>query len=314
MTTYRAYGRVIASDHPLPELEAVATSAAPDWTLTWSGRLSNASTARWTTLWRFSTGEPWVATSFVNGVRHLRFGRYLDCAVSERRIEIARRGRATDRTLRHLILDQALPLALASSGSVVVHASAVADGPSTILLAGRAGAGKSTLAALLARAGRPVLADDGVLLERRRSGVRAVPSYPGLRVYRDSAAIAGLDTGGSSVAEYTRKLRIVPAALPADREEPPALGPIYVLAPGTTPVSLEELSRRDAAVELLAHTYRADLVNRAALEAQLDGIVNLAPRVWRLAYPRDLTRAADVAAAVAVHARALSLEPDAARD
>jgi hypothetical protein len=152
-----------------------------------------------------------------------------------------------------------------------------------------------------------------VLLERRTSGVRAVPSYPGLRVYRDSAVIAGLDTGGSFVAEYTRKLRIVPAVLPG-RDEPPALGPIYVLAPGTTRVSLKELSRRDAAVELLAHTYRADLVNRGALEAQLDGIVNLAPRVWRLAYPRDLTRAVDVAAAVAVHARALSLEPHAARD
>src|SRR4030095_13720757 len=114
-------------------------------------------------------------------------------------------------TIRHLVLDQALPLALAATGALVVHASAVAIGGRAILLAGRAGAGKSTLAAFLAGHRMQVLADDGALLDGGPAEVRVLPSYPGLRLYRDSAAAAALDvTGSTDVAAYTKKRRIVP--------------------------------------------------------------------------------------------------------
>jgi hypothetical protein len=303
MKTYRAYGRVIASDRPLPELERLEGCPPPDFTVMWKRRAQVSAPARWTMLWRFSTGEPWVTTSVRDGVRHVRFGRYVDCAFLERGIDVVPRGYATDTTLRHLILDQALPLALASRGSLVVHASAVADGTRAVLLAGRAGTGKSTLAALLARSGLQVLADDGVLVEPGASGIRAVPSYPGLRVYHDSAAVAGVDTGeAAAVAEYTRKLRVPAAGLsPHVPVESIMVGVIYVLEPGGTSLALRKLSRRDAAIGLVAHTYRADPTDRAALEAQLDGIVRLAPPVWQLSFPRDLARAADVASLVAAH-------------
>jgi hypothetical protein len=303
MTTYRAYGRVIASDRPLPELERLDGSPPPDLTVAWKPCAPPAAPARWTTLWRFSTGEPWVTTSVRDGVRYVRFGRYLDCAFSDGGIDVVPRGYAADTTLRHLILDQALPLALAARGSLVVHASAVADGTRAILLAGRAGTGKSTLAALLARSGLRVLADDGVLVERSGAGIRAVPSYPGLRVYRDSAAAAGVETGETTeVAEYTRKLRVFAAGRPPDAPaESITMAAIYVLEPGGTSLGLRELSRRDAAVALVAHTYRADPTDRAALEAQLDEIVRLAPPVWQLSFPRGLARAADVASLVAAH-------------
>jgi hypothetical protein len=303
MKTYRAYGRVIASDRPLPELERLDGCPPPDFTVAWKQCAQVPSPARWTTLWRFSTGEPWVTTSLRDGVRYVRFGRYLDCALSHGGIDVAPRGYATDTTLRHLILDQALPLALAWRGSLVVHASAVTDGRRALLLAGRAGAGKSTLAALLARGGLHVLADDGVLVERTASGIRAVPSYPGLRVYRDSAAVAGVDSGkAAEVAEYTRKLRVLAAELsPHTPAESITVGAIYVLEPGGTSLGLRKLSRRDAAMELVAHTYRADPTDRMALEVQFDKIVRLAPPVWQLSFPRDLARAADVASFVAAH-------------
>jgi hypothetical protein len=303
MTTYRAYGRVIASDRPLPELERLDGSPPPDLTVAWKPFAPPAAPARWTTLWRFSTGEPWVTTSVRDGVRHVRFGRYLDCAFSEGGIDVVPRGFVADTTLRHLILDQALPLALASQGSLVVHASAVAAGTRAILLAGRAGSGKSTLAALLAGSGLRVLADDGVVVERIASGIRAVPSYPGLRVYRDSAAVAGVDTGkAAAVAEYTRKLRVLAAGLPPlAPAEPITVGAIYVLEPGAASLGLRKLSRRDAAIALVAHTYRADPLDRTALEAELDAIVRLALPVWQLSFPRCLARAADVASRVAAH-------------
>jgi hypothetical protein len=173
------------------------------------------------------------------------------------------------------------------------------------VIAGHGGAGKSTLAALLARMGMNVLADDGVLLERRGLEIRALPSYPGLRLYRDSAITAGFDApSGIRVAEYTRKRRVVPPG--CSIEDCLALGPMYVLSHGSGAIELEQLSRRDAAVELLAHTYRPDPADRVHLESELSAVVALAPPMWRLSYPRHLARAADVASAVAAHAGALA--------
>ena len=305
---YRAYGRVIDSHRPLPELEPDASGAAPDLSLSWNVRQRVPVDARWSTLWRFSTGEPWVTTSRSNDMRFLRFGRFADCCISTRRIDVSPRGHTGGATLHHLVLDQALPLALASAGALVVHASAVAVPAGAILMAGNAGAGKSTLAALLAVRGWRVLADDGVLLEPARGGPIVAPSYPGLRLYRDSAAAAGLDiTTSTSVAEYTRKMRVLPPNGPsvADGASRP-LAAIYTLSPGgADSIGIQELSRRDAAVEVLRHAYRVDVADRAALEAQMDSVAALARPVWRVSYPRDLALADRVAAAIADHAARL---------
>jgi hypothetical protein len=314
MLTYRAYGRTIASDRPLPELEP--TDGIADITVAWNSRTQLVEGSSWTALWRFSTEEPWVTSTRVNGVRYLRFGRFADVALSDGRIEVARRGHASGITVRHLVLDQALPLALASKGALVVHASAVTSGKRAIVLAGRAGAGKSTLAALLAREGMRVVADDGVVLEGRAPDVGVVASYPGLRLYRDSAAAAGVDvTRSAAVAEYSRKVRVIPSQRPDDEgSESLALGRMYVLAPGVVHlkvdatgdgrgVKFERLSRRDAAVEVLSHAYRIDARDRAGLEAQLDAVAAIAPDVWRVSYSLDLARAATVASAIAAHAR-----------
>jgi hypothetical protein len=249
----------------------------------------------------------------VNGVRYLRFGRFADMALSSQRIDVTRRGHATDATLRHLLLDQALPLAMASNGALVVHASAVASRHRAIALAGRAGAGKSTLAALLASEGMRVIADDGVLLEGEWPRVRAVASYPGLRLYRDSAEAAGLDaTHTAAVAEYSRKVRIIPDRASADGGpgsdgESIPLAALYSLAPGASTVRFDRLPRRDAVMEVLAHAYRIDPEDREGLEAQIDAAAAAAPDVWRVSYPRDLARAGAVASAIAAHARDLGL-------
>jgi sarcosine oxidase gamma subunit len=300
--TYHAYGRTLATDRPLPELEP--SDALPDITIAWNARPPIPPDARWTTLWRFSTEEPWVTMTRANGVRHLRFGRFADVALSDGRIDVSRRGHASDATLRHLVLDQALPLALASRGALVVHASALVRQTRAIVIAGRAGAGKSTLAALLARDGWRVIADDGVVLEGRSPDVRVIGSYPGLRVYGDSADAAGLDvTESAGVAEYSRKLRVVPPkAAGRCQFESFTLAAMYSLRPGGFRVEFEKLARRDAAMEVLAHAYRSDPNDRASLTAQLDTVTAVAPDVWLVSCPRDLSRAAAFASAIAAHA------------
>jgi hypothetical protein len=305
MTLYHAYGRVVSSDIPLPELP-VTTVGEADIELTWNA-LDRTARGPWTVLWRFSSGEPWVSTSRANGLTHLRFSKFADCAVSPRHIAVCRRGHAAQATLRHLVLDQALPLVLAARGCLVVHASAVTDGTRAFVIAGTAGAGKSTLAALLARTGLEVLADDGVVIERVGGGrVVAVPSYPGLRLYSDSAIAADLVIeGGTDVAEYSRKLRFFPSRRAEDAVESIPLSAIYVLHPSVGRVSIQALSQRDAAIAVLAQSYRLDPGDSRALVAELDRIIAIAPPAWRLSYPRDLLRAAEVVSALLSHAASL---------
>lgn len=299
---YCAYGRVLESDQPLPELDA-ASAVRADLRLVWNATVHAPPGARWSTLWRFSSGEPWVTAARASNAHHFRFGRLAEFRVSAALIEMAPRGRVADATLRHLLLDQALPLALAAQGALVVHASAVSLQGRAVLFAGRAGAGKSTLAALLSRDGAPVLADDGVLLEESAEGLRAVPSYPGLRLFSDSSAAAALRPAGTEESDSTKR-RMVHAMRPDMFQSAAApLGRIYVLSDGPT-LSIDRVSRRDAAIEILRHVYRADIDDPHALRRQLDAIagVSSALDVWILTRPRDFSKAAEVARAVAAHA------------
>jgi dephospho-CoA kinase len=312
---YRAYGRFVESDRALPELDVVP-SALPDLHIRWNAGVHPPVDAHWSTLWRFSDGEPWVTVARTGDDRYLRFGRFADFRVSNGEIAVAPRGRAAEATIRHLLLDQALPLALAAGGDLVLHASAVCIAGRAVLLAGEAGAGKSTLAALLAREGWPVLADDGVLLEGS-APVLAIPSYPGLRLFADSCGAAQVDVHDGDVAEYTRKRRVVPRAHPSLFQSASVpVGRVYVLEAGAE-LGFERLSQRDAVVHLVQHTYRADTEERSGLAAQLDAIARVGSELeaWRLTYPRDLSRAADVAREAAAHAggRTAAARPQPAR-
>jgi len=300
---YLAYGRVLESDQALPELDA-ASAVRADIRLVWDATVHAPAGLRWTTLWRFSSGEPWVTTARAPNAHHFRFGGLAEFRVSASLIEMAPRGRVTGATLRHLLLDQALPLALASRGALVVHASAVSVEGRAVLFAGRAGAGKSTLAALLAREGATILADDGVLLEESAGGLRAVPSYPGLRLFSDSSAAAALTLAGPERGDDFTKRRVVDATKPEMFQSAAApLGRIYVLSEGPA-LSIDRVSRRDAAMEIVRHAYRADVEDPLVLRRQLDAIAGFSASldVWILTRPRDFSKAREVARAVAAHA------------
>lgn len=61
--------------------------------------------------------------------------------------------------------------------SELVHASAIAVGPSGLLITGKSGAGKSTLALSLVALGADLVADDQVRLTRKDSGlIMSAPS------------------------------------------------------------------------------------------------------------------------------------------
>ena len=93
----------------------------------------------------------------------------------------------------------------------LVHASCVAIGGRAVLLAGRAGAGKSDLAMRLIDRGAMLVSDD--YTELRRSGDRLLARAP--------ATIAGrLELRGVGVIELSAAAD-VPVCLHADLERPP---------------------------------------------------------------------------------------------
>jgi energy-coupling factor transporter ATP-binding protein EcfA2 len=308
---YEAYGRTIDSGIPLPELPSVVPSADRPvaWTVDVTPALTIAADVQWHVLWRTPAQEAWVITGATDDVRYFRCTRFADFEVSSGRIVVSPRGFARPDTIRHLLLDQILPLALASQGELVLHAAAISVGAETsVVLCGCAGAGKSTLAAALSRAGLAATADDGVLVQFA-DAVRIAPSYPGLRLWPDAAAAAGYRvTALDDVAEYASKCR-VPVPQPSDARAR-RLGAVYVIQPGPV-LSFEALSGAAAIRAILEHAFRSDLREPRGLCRGLNAAVRLASSVpiWTVRVPRDLSRVDAAAIEVARHAAGECQDP-----
>jgi hypothetical protein len=71
-------------------------------------------------------------------------------------------------------------------GVVSLHASGVLIGDEAVALVGRAGAGKSTMAAVFAQCGYPVITDDVFVLKDCRGRFFVEPGYATLRLWPDS--------------------------------------------------------------------------------------------------------------------------------
>jgi hypothetical protein len=185
-------------------------------------------------------------------------------------------------TLRHLLLDQVLPLVLSQRGSLVLHASAVhVDGFGTIAFAGAAGSGKSTLAAALAVGGCSLVSDDSLVIADGTTAPAAVPGYPGVRLWRDSARRLGLDRVRSApIAHYTSKARVGVASL-AFRRTPSPLRAIFVLGrrSGSGSARALPLGPRARLIALARLTFVMDVGNARQLSAMFTSLCTLVSRV-----------------------------------
>ena len=157
-------------------------------------------------------GQPWMWAAGQRDGYLLRYCGLADFLVDRggAEIKLSSAGAATSsNTLRHLVLDQTIPMVLSLRGIPALHASAVVTPNGVCAFLGATGAGKSTLAASFSAAGYPVLSDD-CLAFREADKFYAVPAYPGFRLWTDSAQ--WLSTGwfdAPTVAHYTRKRRIL---------------------------------------------------------------------------------------------------------
>jgi hypothetical protein len=208
--------------------------------------------------------------------------------------------------LRHLLLNQVLPLVLSHQGEAVLHASAVSTDRGAVAFAGATGRGKSTLAAFFARHGAPAITDDCLVLGERGGGLGVHAGYPELRLdgpARDAFRSGQADASGSGAEEEKRGVTLGPGDFAAG-PGPFPLRRIYLLdAPESTPpdgIAITRPTPREALLFLVAHAFKLDIADRRTLtrEFALFGRLAATPLCRRLAFPRDLSHLPGVLDAV----------------
>ncbi len=301
--TFHIYDYVLQTNIAFPELHRAQTGRAAV-TLRLDSRRPRqpVEPSRWRPYWTLPGGRPWLLAAETSDAHLLRFPRIVDFVIRRDRLDVVSYARPkTPRdTLRHLWLDQVLPLAMSAVGRIVLHASAVSTLEGAVAFLGKAGVGKSTVAAGVSRDVGRLLADDALLIERRGTDLVAVPSYPGVRLWPATVSrLSGRMAGARQVAHYTDKKRIAADALgmrQQNRRQP--LRRVYVLRraaadrrPRVTP-----LSSRDAVMTLIQHSYCLEHRNPHRVAWLLDQWTRdmRLTTVKQLVVPRDLNKLGQV--------------------
>ena len=193
-------------------------------------------------------------------------------------------------SVRHVLLDQALPRLMAQRGELVLHAALVRTlAGRNLLLIGDSGRGKSTLTGACFASGRVVATDDGAVLRVTDGTLVAVPNYPSLRLLPDSLSklFQGRQYASLPVANYSQKRRLPVNALEGSAE----VHAILILDPPSEDGTAPHLARKTPAAAchaLMRHGFQLDLSdvsNHQRLLAKGAQAAQLAP-VYSLAYPR----------------------------
>jgi hypothetical protein len=299
---YHYGGAILRSGILLPELPETAPDASV--TLPWDcGPARQVPDRPWRQEheWRDDAGGDWLRIERASSSFRLTFAIGPTFFVEDRSIAWVDGGAAPD-TVRHLLLDQVLPLAMSTSRVFGLHASAVDTDDGAVAFVGSSGVGKSTLAARFARDGSPVLADDYVALDERERAWWAHGAYPGLRLWRDVIATLGVEET-TPVAAYTSKQRTtVPVA-----SGPRRVRRLYLLnrVAATAPVTVTP-ARAAEVTAIIRCAFRLDLTDRAGLASDFAGAAALIEYglVRRLGVPHDFMRLDDVIEAIVEDVRA----------
>ena len=319
MRAYRWCGLTIVTDIEFPELaETTADAAAPvlsklasprQWQLRRrEGRAPRRAGRRWFHRWRFPDGRRWVAFARDRVGHVLRFPGLVDFDVrsADQVIDCYPQPGTPENTLRHLALDQVLPLIVGTPDSIALHGSVIGTPAGAVAFLGQSGLGKSTLAATLGQRGYSVLSDDCCLLVRSGRGFDVVPSYPGVRLNPDSLEqMFGDGDHGPHVSHYSQKRRVGDRERFGFSDQPVRLSRLYVIAARdqlqeTPAISITGTSKRDALYALIDYTFHLDIgyAPRIRETFELAGAIVDAYEVRRLAYPWDLAASDALAEAV----------------
>ena len=295
MFSYRICGCTFHSNVPIQEL-VPGDERQPEFTFELCTHTMHfTESCHWLNHWYSLDGSIWLAIARLEAGYLLRFPAYADFVVSAdaRIVCCYLRANCPPETMRHLLLNQVIPVVLSHLGKLVLHASACATPQGVIAFMGMTGAGKSTLAASFGLQGFSVLTDDCLLVEQQDEVIMTVPSYPGLRLWPETVtALFEREPVLQPLAHYTDKKRLL-----FDQDQFDgllSLMAIYVLIqPGNmqeiTGVTITPLAASEALLETVKHTFQLDIANREKLGQAFRQYEWLAKSIpfFKLAFPRE---------------------------
>lgn len=174
------------------------------------------------------------------------------------------------------LLGPIMGVAMRQRGQVCLHGSAVALGRHAVALVGDSGSGKSTTVAAFARRGNAVLSDDVLPVRQSDGGWLAVPAYPKLRLWPESAqALMGsADALPPMMPGWSKRALDLAEHGMRFQSEPLPLAAIYFLGPrqpaGPT---FSDVPPADAMMRLVSDSFasRAQTPAQRAAEFQFLG-------------------------------------------
>lgn len=286
---YRYAGRTIATRMPLPELPL--SFGKPNVRFQLQRRLAGRP-GRCVRTWETADGRVFASLHRARGAFEIHFKRMARFRVSQDLsiVRCAPCASLSAATIRHLFLDQVMPIVLSLAGDDVLHASAVETGGNAVAFVGESGAGKSTVAAALGRAGCRILSDDCLVIRRRGDGCHASAPYRSLRLWEDSAA--ALKLGRGEPGHRAGKRRFSAAERLSFTGGPLPLGAVCVLhrTDSTACATLARLPASEAVVTLLKSRFRFDVEERSVLEREFRFLSHLVATVpcFRVTFPDSL--------------------------
>lgn len=165
-----------------------------------------------------------------------------------------------------------------------LHACAVSIGGRSVVLSGPSESGKSTTAAALGLRGIPILSDDITALAETGDKFHAEPGYPRVCLWPDVVeSLLGVPDGLPRLTPTWGKCFLPLDGTKARFEERQLpLSVVYLLAPRVTEARapwIEELSSRQALLELVQNTYMNWLLDRERRAAEFDVLTRLVTEV-----------------------------------
>lgn len=188
----------------------------------------------------------------------------------------------SDSEFSSFLLGPVLGILLRVKGMTCLHASAVALRDRSMVFAGVEGSGKSTAAAIFAKQGHAVLADDIAVLDCSDGVFSVRPGCPILNLLSDSANwLHGVARASTPDIEVEKQRIVLDGSDLRFQDEGLSLGAVFILdaAPDQSE-PLKRLSPQEALVGLAAETYANRMLDtemRAAEFLALGALVKSVP-------------------------------------
>lgn len=302
LPVYRIFGLNVASSFPFetplsegngtPELVFQCVKKAPDQS--W-----RSSDPVYTSSFIIEDGESFLSLYRQNGHDVLHFTGVVDFYIRPGSITCHLLDKTYDYAVEIYLLGMVLSYWLEMNGCPALHASAVSfEDRAVAFLSGNRG-GKSSLACSLMQAGYPLLTDDILPVERLNNFFIGRSGYPQARLWQEEARyFLGSSNNLKQVHPAYSKLCIPlgpPDGFGAFCKESRPLACFYIQDRRDHDEKMKEVEittvpPRDAVIELLTHSFIADIIETVGMQPQrLNFFAGLARQVpmRRIKYPAD---------------------------